>query len=92
MSISALDCSYRVIDIVLTPEMFEVILDDGTIIPTSRSRFPRLAHATDDQLVKWEVDKLGIGIHWEELDEDITIYGLIKEAEEAQLLRHQKIC
>ncbi|NEP10254.1 MAG: DUF2442 domain-containing protein [Symploca sp. SIO2C1] len=90
MNISALDCSYKVVDILLTPETFEVILDDGTIIPTSRSRFPRLAQATDEQLAKWEVDKLGIGIHWEELDEDITIYGLIKEAKQAQLIRYKK--
>jgi hypothetical protein len=39
--------------------------------------FPRLRNATDDQRKKWRLIGEGIGIHWEEVDEDIETESLL---------------
>jgi hypothetical protein len=39
--------------------------------------FPRLLNATSKQLKKYELSGGGSGIHWEELDEDISVEGLL---------------
>ncbi|MDX1959025.1 MAG: DUF2442 domain-containing protein [Leptospiraceae bacterium] len=39
--------------------------------------FPRLLHATVEQRNRFELSGGGIGIHWEELDEDISVSGLL---------------
>jgi hypothetical protein len=41
------------------------------------SWFPRLQHATDDQRQQWELIGNGVGIHWEAIDEDISVAGLL---------------
>jgi hypothetical protein len=43
----------------------------SVIIPTAW--FPRLRQATKEQLQNYEISPAGCGIHWEELDEDISI-------------------
>ena len=40
--------------------------------------FPKLRAATEAQRKKWRLIGKGIGIHWEELDEDISIAGLLE--------------
>ncbi len=39
--------------------------------------FPRLYHATDEQRQQWELIGKGVGIHWEAIDEDISVAGLL---------------
>ncbi len=39
--------------------------------------FPRLLHATDEQRNQWELIGQGVGIHWEAIDEDISVAGLL---------------
>ena len=39
--------------------------------------FPRLLHATPEQRQAWELIGRGEGLHWEELDEDISVAGLL---------------
>ena len=52
-------------------------LHDGRIVGFPASRFRRLAQATDDQLkdIKLEVD--GYALRWDDLDEDITVPGIL---------------
>ena len=40
--------------------------------------FPKLREATNEQRTKWRLIGRGVGIHWEELDEDISVSALLK--------------
>lgn len=53
-----------------------VELNDGRILGTRLARFPRLLNATPEQRGKFELSVRGI--HWESLDEDISVEGLLK--------------
>jgi hypothetical protein len=57
-----------------------VDLMDGRCISAPLAWFPRLAAATGEQLAHWELSAGGHGIHWEELDEDISTEGLLRGA------------
>lgn len=52
-----------------------VDLSDGRIIAVPLAWFPRLLHATPEQRGQVEISLKGL--HWEELDEDISIAGLL---------------
>jgi hypothetical protein len=54
---------------------FWVDLDDGRTIGVPLAWFPRLLHATPQQRAKVELSQAGL--HWEEIDEDISIAGLL---------------
>jgi len=53
-------------------------LTDGRQLATPLSYFPRLLHASAEQRAKFELSGGGTGIHWEELDEDISVDGLLR--------------
>jgi hypothetical protein len=52
-----------------------VDLSDGRIIVVPLAWFPRLLHATPEQRMRVEISLKGL--HWEELDEDISVAGLL---------------
>ena len=52
-------------------------LHDGRFIGFPADRFRRLAAATDQQLKQVEVEVNGFALRWEELDEDITVPGIL---------------
>lgn len=52
-------------------------LHDGRIIGFPADRFRILAAASDEQLTKVELELNGYALRWEELDEDITVPGII---------------
>ncbi len=58
-------------------ERLHVCLSDGREISAPLSWFPRLQHATNDQRQQWELIGKGVGIHWEAIDEDISVAGLL---------------
>ena len=53
-------------------------LSDGQGIATSLSKFPRLQKATDKQRQNWRLIGKGRGIHWADIDEDISVSALLK--------------
>ena len=55
----------------------KVELDDGRTIIVPKSWYPRLLGATDMQLECWELSGGGSGIHWPQLDEDLSVEGLL---------------
>jgi hypothetical protein len=63
-----------------TEETISVDLMDGRIITVPLIWYPRLFHATPDQKEKWEVCGGGYGIHWEEIDEDLSTEGMLRGA------------
>jgi hypothetical protein len=52
-------------------------LHDGRIVGFPANRFRLLAAATDEQLAKVRVEVNGYALRWEELDEDITVPGIV---------------
>jgi Protein of unknown function (DUF2442) len=65
-------------DVSFTDDMLCVVLMDGREINTPLIWFPKLANATHEQLKNWRFIGRGVGIHWDELDEDISVAGLLK--------------
>ncbi len=58
-------------------ERLYVHLDDEREISVPLGWFPRLLHATEEQRQEWELMGQGQGIHWESIDEDISVAGLL---------------
>ena len=52
-------------------------LSDGRQLSVPLTYFPRLLNASSEQREKFELSGGGTGIHWEEIDEDISVSGLI---------------
>jgi phosphosulfolactate phosphohydrolase-like enzyme len=66
-----------VIDVSCSKDALTVVLDDGRTVSVPLVWFPRLLNATDKQRKEWEFIGGGIGIHWEEIDEDISVASLL---------------
>jgi hypothetical protein len=54
-----------------------VDLLDGRTIGVPLAWFPRLLHATPEQRAEVRIGVSGAGLHWEALDEDISVEGLL---------------
>ncbi len=67
----------RATQVYFDAERIHVCLSDGREISAPLEWFPRLRHATDDQRRQWELIGSGVGIHWEAIDEDISVAGLL---------------
>jgi hypothetical protein len=61
----------------VTDERLVVELTDGREISVPLAWYPRLAHGTPEEWRRWELIGRGIGIHWPDLDEDISIESLL---------------
>ncbi len=64
-------------DVKVTDDTLSVDLGDGRTISVPLAWFPRLVHATAKERNNWRLIGGGEGIHWENLDEDISIEGLL---------------
>jgi hypothetical protein len=58
-------------------DMLYVLLQDGREIGIPMLWFPRLRKASKEQLSDWRLIGNGVGIHWESIDEDISISALL---------------
>ncbi len=78
MSILATDIRFaKVQDVNLTEDELIVELDDGRSMSVPLGWYPRLLHGTLEERNNWRLIGGGAGIHWPELDEDISIEHLI---------------
>lgn len=80
MGTLALNADERVELVDFTEEFPVVGLKDGRRISVPLEWYPRLAHASAKQLFHWEICGGGYGIHWPELDEDLSTEGLLRGA------------
>jgi hypothetical protein len=58
-------------------DMMHVRLVDGREVSVPLEWFPSLREATEAQRKNWRLIGDGVGIHWEDLDEDISVAGLL---------------
>jgi hypothetical protein len=77
MSSLAVKVESRIIDLSFSPDSMRVVLADGREVVTPLEWFPRLRDASDAQRKNWRFIGRGIGIHWEEIDEDISVNSLL---------------
>ncbi len=78
MSISAVEIEVPSINNVLVSEdTLSVDLSDGRTISVPLEWFPRLVHTTPEKRKNWRLIGRGHGIHWDDIDEDISVEGLL---------------
>ena len=64
-------------DISFSNDSLVVNLIDGRTVTAPLVWFPRLSEATEKPREKWELLGNGEGIHWPEIDEDLSVAGLL---------------
>jgi hypothetical protein len=70
----------RVTDVACTEDKLIVDLADGRSISVPLAWYPRLLHATPRERDYWEIAGAGFGIHWPDIDEDLSVEGLLRGA------------
>ena len=65
------------VEVTSSMDALSVTLTDGRVVSVPLVWFPRLADASPRQRSDWELIGGGIGIHWEALDEDISVASLL---------------
>lgn len=80
MSISEVRPGERVKDVQCTEDALVVDLMDGRTISVPLVWYPRLLKASPKLRAKWEISAGGYGIHWPEIDEDLSTEGLLRGA------------
>jgi hypothetical protein len=80
MGILALAADERVADVEVTEDELSVRLMDGRTISVPVVWYPRLLNATEKQRKNWQIVGGGYGIHWEDIDEDLSTEGLLRGA------------
>ncbi|MCA1773157.1 MAG: DUF2442 domain-containing protein [Halomonas sp.] len=71
------DTDLRVMNVNIDDDRLVVELMDGRLIGVPLAWYPRLANATPEQRNHWEIAGAGYGIHWPDIDEDLSTEGLI---------------
>ena len=84
MSTLAVKTDERVVGVSFDADRLVVDLMDGRSIAVPLAWYPRLLDATPEQRSKWELAGAGYGIHWPEIDEDLSVEGLLRGAPAAR--------
>ena len=85
MTSLAVEADIRVADVRVDEDMLHVDLQDGRTISAPLAWFPRLFTASPDQRTNWEIAGAGYGIHWPDVDEDLSTEGLLRGARPAMI-------
>ena len=80
MTISATASDIRVRTVRIDDEELAVDLMDGRSISVPLAWYPRLLDATPEQRRRYEMSGGGYGIHWPDVDEDLSTEGLLRGA------------
>jgi len=80
MGILAKVADERVLDVRCDAHSLIVDLMDGRTISVPLAWYPSLLHASEEERAKWEPCGGGYGIHWPDLDEDLSTDGLLRGA------------
>ena len=74
---SSLTSEVRALNIVIADDTLTVDLNDGRSISVPLAWYPRLLHGTADERNNWRLIGNSEGIHWPDLDEDISVENLL---------------
>lgn len=70
----------RIAQITFTDAEMRVRLVDGRTITVPLVQYPRLLNATPEQRKNWQIAGGGYGVHWPDIDEDLSTEGLLRGA------------
>ena len=90
MSILAVNADERVASVEFSDDFLTVGLMDGRQISVPLEWYPRLVSASSKELLNWKICGGGYGLHWPDLDEDLSTEGLLRGAPAPQKQRKQK--
>jgi hypothetical protein len=74
---SSLTSELRAQNVIITDESLSVLLTDGRSISVPLPWYPRLLHGTAEERNNWSLIGNAEGIHWPDLDEDISVQNLL---------------
>jgi len=77
MRSSEVETDARARDVAVTDDELTVWLVDGRRVAVPLAWFPRLLHGSASERANWELLGDGQGIHWLDLDEDLSVAGLL---------------
>jgi len=78
MSTSAVELEIPdAVDVWVSSDTLSVELSDGRTISVPLDWYPRLTHATEKERADWRLIGRGHGVHWEAIDEDVGVEGLL---------------
>jgi uncharacterized protein DUF2442 len=80
MPTSAVRVDATAVDVTVMDDRIVVVLADGRELAVPLAWFPRLADATVDQRRNWRLIGRGHGIHWPDVDEDVSVASLLRAA------------
>lgn len=80
MGILAPGADERVANVEFTDDVLSVALMDGRTISVPLVWYPRLLNASKDERQNWHISGGGYGIHWPDVDEDLSTEGLLRGA------------
>jgi hypothetical protein len=78
MPISVIKVDATAVDVTVTDERLTVILADGRELSVPLAWLPRVLGATDAQRRNWRFIGRGKGIHWPDIDEDVSVASLLR--------------
>ncbi len=90
MSSSASKADERVLDVQSNEDSISVSLQDGRVITVPLVWYPRLLNSTAEQRKNWKITGGGYGIHWPDLDEDLSTEGLLRGAPAPKVSIHSR--
>lgn len=80
MSTSDPEAGERIIGVEIDDDTLSASLVDGRTISVPLAWYPRLLHATPAQRSNWQLCAGGFGLHWPDVDEDLSSEGLLRGA------------
>ena len=87
MSTLVIETEPRAMQVEVTDDELTVHLVDGRRVSAPLVWYPRLLHATAHQRNDWELIGEGEGIHWPQIDEDLSVVGILRDTRAPLLKR-----
>jgi hypothetical protein len=78
MPISAVKLDATAVEVSVTADRLLVVLADGRELAAPLAWFPRLLEASDGERQNWRLIGRGHGIHWPDIDEDVSVASLLR--------------
>jgi hypothetical protein len=70
----------KIVNAELSEDELKVELLDGRTITVPLAWYPRLLHATAEERANWKIAGGGYGLHWPDVDEDLSSEGILRGA------------
>jgi hypothetical protein len=91
MSSLVVEANPRAQDVSLSEDELTVALADGRRISVPLAWYPRLLHASPEQRANWELLGDGEGVHWPDVDEDLSVAGILRGTPAPRARGSQKV-